>query len=214
MNPEQEGVIKYQLDYRHQKLDEKLAMTQLNAWRHIMYRLQLIGQHQSRYQGYGFGNISQRHSSYHSQFLISGTQTGHLADLTSDDYCLITEADPQANRITATGPCKPSSEALTHANIYLQNKKIQGIIHVHCPEIWHHTQHLKLAHTLTSVAYGTPEMAGAVEQLFQQHTWGDQTIFTMLGHEDGVVAFGENLQQAAMVLINCLSLAISLKLRN
>jgi L-ribulose-5-phosphate 4-epimerase len=36
------------------------------------------------------------------------------------------------------------------------------------------------------------------------------SLFTMLGHEDGVVSFGVNMQEAAWELIKCLSLAIGI----
>ncbi len=210
MNQEQEGVIKYQLTHSHQSLPLDNSVTEINAWRTLMYRLQLIGQEEHRYGGYGFGNISQRLDNS-EKFIISGTQTGSLPVLNNDNYCLITAAMPNLNQIHAAGVCKPSSEALTHASVYLQDKNIQGIIHVHCPEIWRNTLKLTLPHTTKTVAYGTPEMAEAVSQLFGLEKWQQGTIFSMLGHEDGVIAFGESLQHAANALIASLSLAIAIE---
>lgn len=210
MSHEQEGVIKYQLNHRLESLPDDYSMTEINVWRTLMMRLQLIGQNDARYEGYGFGNISQRDTNS-EQFIISGSQTGHIPVLTINDYCLVTTAIPELNQIHATGNCKPSSEALTHASVYLQNKKIQAIIHAHCPEIWKNTVKLELPHTAKNIAYGTPEMAIAVNQLFQQDTWQQGSIFTMLGHEDGVIAFGKDLSQAANILIKQLSLAIAIE---
>ena len=211
MSHEQEGVIKYQLNHHLASLPYYTSITEINAWRTLMYRLQLIGQDDLRYAGYGFGNISQRIESNSEQFIISGTQTGHLPILAVDNYCLVTTAIPKLNQIHATGKCKPSSEALTHASVYLQNKNIDAVIHVHCPEIWQNTEKLKLPHTIKNVAYGTPEMATAVNQLFKQESWQHGSIFTMLGHEDGVIAFGKNLTQAATILIEQLSLAFAIE---
>jgi len=211
MSHEQEGVIKYQLNHHLKSLPHSLSITEINAWRTLMYRLQLIGQNDARYEGYGFGNISQRVDSNPEQFIISGSQTGHIPVLTVDNYCLVTSAMPALNQIYATGICKPSSEALTHASVYLQDKKIQAVIHAHCPEIWQNTVKLELPHTTKNVAYGTLEMAVAVSQLFKQENWQQGSIFTMLGHEDGVIAFGENLTQAANVLIEQLSLALAIE---
>ena len=208
MSHEQEGVIKYQLNHHLESLPDDYSIMAINAWRILMYRLQLIGQDDARYEGYGFGNISQRVDSKLGQFIISGTQTGHIPVLTTNDYCLVTSANPELNQIHATGICKPSSEALTHASVYLQGKKIQAVIHVHCPEIWRNTKKLKLPHTTGNITYGTPEMATAVSQLFKQENWQQGSIFTMLGHKDGVIAFGENLTQAANALIEQLSLAL------
>ena len=211
MSHEQEGVIKYQLNHHLESLPHSSSITEINAWRTLMTRLQLIGQDKARYEGYGFGNISQRVDSNPEQFIISGTQTGHISVLSIDNYCLVTSATPALNQIHATGLCKPSSEALTHASVYLQDKKIQAVIHVHCPEIWRNTKKLKLPHTMNNVAYGTPEMAGAVSQLFMQQNWRQGSIFTLLGHEDGVIAFGEDLPQAANALVNQLSLAVAIE---
>lgn len=70
---------------------------------------------------------------------------------------------------------------------------------------------LGLPHTGADVPYGTVEMATAVEQLFQSGRLTQTSLFTMLGHEDGVVAFGSNMQDAAWELIKYLSLAISIE---
>ncbi len=206
---EQEGVIKYQLHHRH-KNTQDYSISEINAWRSVMQRLQLIGQDDARYGGYGFGNISQRFENG-GQFIISGTQTGHIPLLGKNDYCLVTAAMPELNRIDSEGACKPSSEALTHASVYLQDEKIRAVIHAHCPEIWHNTDKLQLAHTREEVAYGTPEMAQAVNLLFASETWRRCTVFTMLGHEDGVVAFGGSLQQAANAMIARLALALEIE---
>jgi len=54
-------------------------------------------------------------------------------------------------------------------------------------------------------------MATAVEQLFQSGSLTEISLFTMLGHEDGVFAFGKNMAEAACELIKCLSLAIGIE---
>jgi ribulose-5-phosphate 4-epimerase/fuculose-1-phosphate aldolase len=208
---ETEGVIKYLLHHTNSPLSNNITLAELNAWRTIMFKLNLIGQDVQRYDSYGFGNISLRLQTPDLQFIISGTQTGHLAVLSRSDYCLVTQASPKTNTIVSCGETKPSSEALTHASVYLQSPNIQAVIHVHCPEIWRHTKQLNLAHTSADVAYGTPEMAEAVTQLFQTEYWQQTAVFTMLGHEDGVVAFGNSLQEAACVLITQFSLALAIE---
>jgi ribulose-5-phosphate 4-epimerase/fuculose-1-phosphate aldolase len=206
---ETEGVIKYQLHHTHSPLPAQISLAELNAWRTMMFKLNLIGQNPQRYQGYGFGNISQRLNTENLQFIISGTQTGHLSVLSRHDYSLVTQAIPQHNTLFSSGETLPSSEALTHASVYLQNPDIQAVIHVHCPEIWQQTQALNLAHTAADVAYGTPEMAAAVTQLFKSENWQQSAMFTLLGHEDGVIAFGTSLSQAACALITELAKAIA-----
>ncbi|MDP1773649.1 MAG: class II aldolase/adducin family protein [Methylobacter sp.] len=209
---EQEGVIKYQLEHTQQPI-QAFPFSGINAWRTIAVRLDLIGQNPDRYDNIGFGNISQRVDADSDQFIISGTQTGHIEQLSPEHYCLVVKAEPHQNRLQSRGLCKPSSESLTHASVYAQDNAIQAVIHAHSPEIWKHTLALGLPHTNADVPYGTVEMATAVEQLFQSGKLTQPSLFTMLGHEDGVVAFGRNMQEAAWELINYLSLAISIELQ-
>ncbi|OYV16830.1 MAG: Class II aldolase/adducin family protein [Methylococcaceae bacterium NSP1-1] len=207
---EQEGVIKYQLEHTEKPIVEKISLSEINAWRTIIFRLGLIGQDPERYDNLGFGNISQRLDSQSSQFIISSSQTGHIEHLSPEHYCLVVKADPRKNQIQSCGLYKPSSESLTHASIYAQDGNIQAVIHVHSPEIWNNTAALNLPHISADIPYGTVEMAIAVEQLFQSGDLQRTSLFTMLGHEDGVVSFGINMQEAAWELIKCLSLAIGI----
>lgn len=206
-----EGVIKYQLKHIYQPIILPLSLKEITAWRTIAHRLELIGQTPNRYDNLGFGNISQRVDEHADQFIISGTQTGHIGNLKPEHYCLILKAEPSLNRLESSGLCKPSSESLTHASVYAQNPDIKAIIHAHSPEIWKHTTMLKLPHTSADVPYGTVEMAAAVEQLFKSGSLADTSLFTMLGHEDGVIAFGKTMQEAAWELLNYLSRAISIE---
>lgn len=202
---ETEGVIKYQLHHQSTAVNPEWDIAAINTWRTLLYQLQLIGQQADRYMGYGYGNISQRIKG--KQFIISGTQTGGIAELSAENYCLVETTDLINNTLTSTGPCQPSSEALSHASVYRQDKSIQCVIHAHSPEIWQTTQALNLACTSKEVAYGTPDMAYAIHQLFNSGQLEQQDLFTMLGHEDGVVSFGQNFPQAACIMISTLAMA-------
>ncbi|MFU8788267.1 MAG: class II aldolase/adducin family protein [Methylobacter sp.] len=208
---QQEGVIKYQLTYTQQPISQPFSFSEINAWRSIAVCLGLIGQCPERYDNIGFGNISHRLEPDSEQFIISGTQTGHIEQLSPEHYCLVVNAEPQQNRLYACGLCKPSSEALTHASVYAQDKAIQAVIHAHSPEIWKHTAALGLPHISADIAYGTVAMAAAVERLFQSGQLGQSPLFTLLGHEDGVIAFGDSLQAAAWQLIKVLAQAIGIE---
>jgi L-ribulose-5-phosphate 4-epimerase len=205
---EQEGVIKYQLNHDNAPLAASISLAEINAWRSILYKLNLIGQDEHRYGGLGYGNISQRLKATSRQFVISGTQTGQLEQLTRHDYCLVTAAVPEQNSITSTGECSPSSEALTHASVYAQDARVQAVIHIHSPAIWNKTHALQLDYTSADIAYGTPEMAQAVAELVNAQQWQHAAVFSMLGHEDGIVAYGTSLRQTAQMLINLLALAV------
>lgn len=208
---EQEGVIKYQLGHTQKPVTEPFSFSEINAWRTVIYRLGLIGQDPRRYGGLGFGNISQRLDARDNRFIISGSQTGHVEQLKPEHYCLVIHADPRKNRIESRGLNKPSSESLTHAGIYALDSAIQAVIHVHSPEIWNHAAALGLPDIAANIPYGTVEMALAVERLFQSGGLRQTPLFTMRGHEDGVVAFGKTLAEAAGILINTLALAIGIE---
>ncbi len=211
---EPEGVIKYHLNHQNSPIAEKLSISEINAWRTIFFKLGLIGQYAKRYEGYGFGNISQRITLTNTnkvQFIISGTQTGYLESLSRHHYCFIQETCPQENRINSIGETKPSSEALTHASIYQQNKEIQSVIHIHCPKIWNNTHQLKIPYTSKDIAYGTPEMANEVKRLFRSSIKENTAIFSMLGHKDGIIAFSDSMEKAADPLIKLFSNAIKLE---
>ena len=64
-----------------------------------------------------YGNISIR-GPEPGQLIISGTQTGHLQELSEQHYALVTEADADANRVACRGRVRASSETLTHAAIW------------------------------------------------------------------------------------------------
>ena len=211
---DQEGVIKYKLNHNNTPLDRHISLSEINAWRTILFKLKLIGQIEGKYGGYGFGNISQRiaqSTSKKRQFIISGTQTGSLESLSTHHYCIVLEALPNKNSIKSAGETKPSSEALTHASVYEQNTSIQSVIHIHCPEIWNHTDKLKLPYTSADIPYGTPEMAKEVKRLLRTSGTEPTGIFSMLGHEDGIVAYSDSMEKAACLIIRSFSKAIELE---
>jgi hypothetical protein len=210
---EPEGVIKYQLNHIDKPTGcEPQIIEQLNAWRTILFQLNLVGQDTNRYGGLGFGNISHRHGSS-NEFLITGTQTGHLRQLNSKQYCLVLDVDLDQNSIFSQGLCQPSSEALTHASIYQNQPSCQCVLHIHNPEIWRHSQQLALAQTSVDTAYGTPGMALEVAELFDSGVLDKLPLFTMPGHQDGAVAFGATLEQTGLLLIKYLALAMIIEQR-
>lgn len=210
---EPEGVIKYHLSHQNVALPTQIPIAVLNAWRTVFYQLELIGQVDGRYEGYGFGNISQRittRNADNTQFIITGSQTGYLKILSKHDYCIVNQVNLKNNSLKSMGEIKPSSEALTHASVYQQNNKIKSVIHVHSPDIWSNTIELKLPYIAENIAYGTPEMANEVAHLLQKSPLQQTGIFSMLGHEDGIVVFSDTLEKAACLLITTYSAAITM----
>ncbi|RLT95347.1 class II aldolase/adducin family protein [Ketobacter sp.] len=196
-NPK-EGVIQYQLEF---EIDHDIDCPQfasLNGWRSYLHRLGLIGQDPDRYDGLGYGNVS--HRAEQDAFVISGTQTGHLPLLCREHYVLVEDTNVQDNYLRARGPIPPSSEALTHAALYLASDAIQAVIHVHSPLLWQRARQLQLATTPEQVSYGTPAMAEAVTRLVAEGE-GSEGVIAMLGHEDGIIVYGADVEAAGARLL-------------
>ncbi len=209
---QQEGVVKFELKFRTGAPLDIEPHRELNAWRKMLYLTQLIGQDAGRYEGYGFGNISQRVDPYDApgplrRFVITGTQTGGLTELSGEHYTLVTECRPELNLIVAEGAIKPSSESLTHGTLYGLDDTLRFVMHAHSPHIWRHAAQLDIPCTLESVPYGTPEMAEEVRRLFRESSVKEKRIFSMAGHEDGVVTFGQTAEAAGSVMLIALARA-------
>lgn len=203
-----EGVIKYQLDYTRTDPLPAEQVREINAWRKILYLLELIGQDDERYDGYGFGNISHRIDE--QRFIISGTQTGSLSELTAEHYATVVACDPGRNRLVAEGPVRPSAESLTHGTVYRLDAEVRWVMHVHSPEMWRHAEVLGIPSTAADVPYGSPELAAEVDHLFRETDVAAKGIFSMGGHEDGLVTFGRTAQAAGSVMLAYLSRAFLL----
>jgi len=206
----EEGVIRFALEFTTAAAIMIPGLDELNAWRRILRQLGLIGQDPERYGGYGFGNISRRLPPYDAPenrrpFVISGSQTGYLEELSSTGFATVSEFDASLNRVVAAGPIKPSSESLTHGSVYNANNDIRVILHVHSPTIWRCAPILNLPATDEHVPYGTPAMAQEVERLFIDADYIETGVFVMGGHEDGVIAFGRTADEAGSMLVRAVA---------
>ncbi|ARU57650.1 ribulose-5-phosphate 4-epimerase-like epimerase or aldolase [Oleiphilus messinensis] len=214
-NSEQEGVIKYDLEFRSTKITEpdfEPKLQVLNRWRSVLWRLGLVGQDPLRYGGLGFGNISIRIRG--DAFLVSGSQTGHLSFLSTCDCAFVRDFDLARNSLIAEGECRPSSEALSHGALYDLHEGIGAVVHVHSPEIWQGFEQIGLRFTSETIPYGTPEMAFALQTeanaLLKMSSSG---VVVMRGHHDGVISFGRDLEDATMVLLSAHARAVKMKSR-
>jgi ribulose-5-phosphate 4-epimerase/fuculose-1-phosphate aldolase len=210
-----EGVIKFDLKFTPAAPLPGERLLEINAWRRILHLLGLTGRDPKRYDGLGYGNVSQRIAPFAAPalrrpFVVSGTQTGGLGELGPEHYALVTQCDPQANRVVAEGPVRPSSEALTHGALYALDASLRFVMHVHSPEIWRHVVALGIPLTDPAVPYGTPEMAAEVRRLLGDAAVRRGRIFAMGGHEDGLVAFGRTAAEAGTVLVDLLARAFQL----
>lgn len=212
----QEGIIKFHLDFTPAPPLPAAEITEINHWRALLYQHKLIGQDPARYGGYGYGNLSMRLAPFDAPpalraFIISGSQTGGLPELGPQHYTLVSECYPVENRIVANGPVRPSSESLTHGAVYALDPAIRVVLHVHSPAIWHTAAQLNIPITGASVPYGTPAMAAEVARLYATSDVAQRRIFSMGGHEDGIVAFGATAQEAGDLLLVILATAQALQ---
>jgi ribulose-5-phosphate 4-epimerase/fuculose-1-phosphate aldolase len=187
-----EGYTKYRCDWRKTAASSDGQLDALNACRNRLYREGLVGYYAEH--GVGFGNLSVRIPGT-SRFLISGTQTGHIAHTGPEHYAVVTDYDIDANRVVCEGPVQASSEALTHAAIYELDPGIGGIAHVHSAELWARLID-RIPTTSAHVPYGTPEMAHEFERLYRQTGLADTGVAVMAGHDEGIVGFGSSIEEA------------------
>jgi L-ribulose-5-phosphate 4-epimerase len=199
-----EGYIKFDINFTLTPplQDAAAEITELNFYRNEMYRRNFIGAYED---GIGFGNISKRYSKNPQQFIISGTQAGSLAKLTEQHYTLVTSFDIPGNKIYCSGPVKASSESLTHAALYELNPEIGAVIHIHNLELWKKLLY-KVPTSSADVPYGTHAMALEMQRLYQQKGLDKLKIMAMAGHEEGIITFGKDLQEAADVLFRNIEL--------
>ncbi len=137
---QQEGIIKFQLQFTEGPPLGGGTLAEVNAWRRILFLLRLVGRDPERYDGLGYGNISERVGPFPApaterRFIISGTQTGGLEQLGDRHFVTVVECYPEENRLVAEGPIRPSSESLTHGTLYGLDDSLRSVMHVHCPEI-------------------------------------------------------------------------------
>ena len=188
-----EGYVKYQSRWTKAPAPHAAVAEELETWRRPLYEAGLIGEYEEH--GIGYGNISVR-CGEPGQFMISGTQTGHLARTDKSHYALITSWNVQSNLVCCVGLVQASSEAMTHAAIYQLDQHIGAIVHVHSGDLWR--RHLNILPTTTAdVAYGTPAMANEFRRLYRDTEFRKTQLAVMGGHEDGIVSIGATLEQAA-----------------
>ena len=190
-----EGYIKYHCNWIKSDVIQHEQIEEINKWRTILFDEGYIGMYEN---GIGFGNISIRVDE--NLFLVSGSATGGIRQLSAAHYALVTDYNFALNQLTCKGMTMASSESLTHAAIYACSKETNAVIHVHHKEKWTRLLHL-VATTNPAIAYGTPEMAYAIQDLIRENKIGDHKIIAMGGHEEGLISFGRTLEEATRVIL-------------
>ncbi len=189
-----EGVIKFKLTLKRAPAPEMAQVIALEKWRALFFKLGLIGEYPI--DKIGYGNLSSRLSK--KSFIITGSQTGHLAHLQAHHYTKVIECDLKKGSVTAEGLIPPSSESLTHYGIYEANPSIQYVFHVHHQKLWNLLQVGDYDFINENIPYGTKEMAEAAAELLANKTAG---VFVMKGHEDGIISYGTTAEEAGRELL-------------
>ncbi len=194
MTEPKEGYIKFNCIWMQDDPLDSVKLRDLIFWRNRLFKSGLIGVYPD---GIGFGNISCRlRDSF--EFIVSGTQTGHLEYADENHFCLINQFDLGKNEVHCIGPVKASSESMTHAACYISSDEIKVVMHVHHKQLW---QRLKnVAPTSSSeISYGSPRMAMEVKHLIQSQKMSEG-IIVMAGHEDGIIVIGKSFASAFQLL--------------
>lgn len=191
-----DGVIHYHAQHRRGELAASPAWDSLNRARTALHDIGLIGAYPD---GVGYGNLSWRGTG--QTFVITGSGTGGLRELSLAHYCVVEDFSAEGNWVRSLGPVNASSESMTHGAIYQANPAAQCVMHVHSRRLFDALLQLGAAHTPAEVPYGTPAMAQAVAQLVRAQA-DLPTLFAMAGHDEGVVAYGADIASVLALLIN------------
>ena len=190
-----EGYIKFYCNWIEAEPISINQLLDINKWRDILYNLGLIGAYNNCI---GFGNISIRFNN--RTFIITGSATGGLKTLNENHYVLVDEYNLMQNSIRCFGPIKASSESLSHAVIYECSHETNAVIHIHNLDMWKKLIH-KIPTTREDISYGTTEMANEIKRLFIETNVKSEKIIAMAGHQEGIIAFGNTLDEAGEILL-------------
>jgi hypothetical protein len=191
----EKGYIKFQCNWiKSEPLDHEI-IKELIFWRDKMYHKSWIGVYSN---GIGYGNLSIRLKG--NTFVITGTSTGSIKNLSNKHFVKVTAYKLEENTLTCIGPVKASSESLTHAVIYEINPLANAVIHIHDKLLWEKLKNVKPT-TYSDVEYGTPGMANEIIRLFKDTNLLNEKIIVMGGHEEGLLSFGSNLEEAGEMFL-------------
>jgi L-ribulose-5-phosphate 4-epimerase len=198
--------VKFTCERAVSELAPFAGVVELNAYRQRLLERRLIGVDSS---GTSFGNLSIR-DGVTNNFHITGSGTGGILELMLADCARVVAYDFERNWVRYEGLTIPSSESLTHAAIYEADARAAAVVHCHDSTLWAALLN-EAPTTSNAAAYGTPEMAYETMRLFRVTNVQTRKILVMAGHEEGILAFGRNLEEAFAVLMHERNGIISLR---
>lgn len=190
-----EGYIKFRAIWEQTAPFSGLSVSELIHWRQACHDKGWIGMYEN---GIGFGNISLRYDDT-TQFLITGSATGGVQQLDHTHIAKVTRVATTENTLWCEGPLVASSESMSHAAIYEELPWVNGVIHIHHLKFWQAALH-QLPTTAAHAPYGSPEMVESIVELLKTTALPQSKVFVMEGHEEGLFAFGHDLEEAFEVL--------------
>lgn len=191
-----EGVIKFKCNWTKTEPIDSPVIDELIYWRQVLYEKGFVGVDR---KGIGYGNLSSR--TVNSEFIITGSGTGGIAQIGKQHFALVTSFNMHRNSVDSAGPVIASSESMTHAVLYLCDPGIGSVIHIHNLNLWRALLR-RVPKTGKQAEYGTPEMAKEVIKLYSQTDLKNHGVLVMAGHEEGIVSFGPNVASAAKLLLH------------
>jgi len=187
-----EGIIKFKFECQNPHfLIPDLDFKTINPIRQLLKGKKYLGQYPD---GISYGNVSLR-CSKEDAFYITASDTGKLIHTTPTDYVKITNCDLNNNLCYYMGQSLPSSETLSHFIIYSYCPEAKAVIHIHDKTLWDLLKN-KVPTSHPDVEYGTIEMVNEIIFLLQNSALKEKKILVMGGHEDGLISFGDNLEEA------------------
>ncbi len=197
MTVRDEGIIKFKYQLVRTKEIAEENYIDLEKWRVILFKMNFIGEYPVEKLGYG--NLSKRSNPKENSFIITGSQTGCFPNLDGTQYTHVTKCDLKKMLIEAKGPIIPSSESTTHYAIYESCPHVQAVFHIHHHEFWKYLLNNNFDQIPANINYGSQEMAMATAKCIAQKKQG---LFAMAGHEDGIVSYGETVEEAGKILLD------------
>jgi L-ribulose-5-phosphate 4-epimerase len=182
------GGVKFRPERLAREMPPCADLAELNLYRSKLRQLGFIGRDA---HGIGFGNISLKAK---AGFFITISGSAVRESISQADLVLVKRWSFSENMVGFEGPGTPSAETLTHAAIYEAIRTAGAILHIHNRPIWDGLMARGDA-TANAAEYGTAAMAHSVTE-FLKRPECLTNVFAMSGHEEGVLAFGQNLAEA------------------
>ncbi|MBW1649873.1 MAG: class II aldolase/adducin family protein [Deltaproteobacteria bacterium] len=200
---DKEGIIKFKIIFKKENSVLQEDISAINEWRNILFDKKLIG----CANGIGYGNVSVLADRFYDDkkaFIITGSQTGNVSELTNKDYCAVIEYDFEKNLIVAKGLVKPSSESLSHAAFYDMDDEMKSVIHVHSAKLWEEADKLNISMIDKNAEYGSKEMPAEIIKTYKRYKKKKINLFCMAGHKHGLISFGKDPDQAGYAILEAL----------